>query len=136
MRFVDSNVLLYLVSTDPDESRKRGVALDLLGESDLCVSTQVLGEFYVQATRSSRPKALSHVDAVDLIESFGRYPVQAVTHAVVRAALATRTRFGISYWDAAIIEAARVAGADVVLSEDLQDGQDFAGVRIANPFRA
>lgn len=135
MRFVDSNVLIYLVSTDPAESAKRAVALDLLNDSDLCLSTQVLGEFYVQATRGSRAKPLGHSDAVALLESFGRYPVQPVTHAVVKSALATRARFGVSYWDAAIVEAARAAGAEVVLSEDLQNGQDFAGVLIANPFQ-
>jgi len=43
---------------------------------------------------------------------------------------------GISYWDAAIIEAARAADCDTVLSEDLQDGMDFGGVREFNPFQS
>lgn len=41
----------------------------------------------------------------------------------------------MSYWDAAIIEAARALDCDVVLSEDLQHDQDFAGVTVVNPFR-
>ena len=53
---------------------------------------------------------------------------------VVLAAMATRKRFGISYWDAAIVEAARSLGCVVVLSEELSDGQDYAGVRVENPF--
>jgi predicted nucleic acid-binding protein len=53
----------------------------------------------------------------------------------VLAALATRERYGISYWDAAILEACRSLGCDVVLSEDLNDGQDYGGVRVENPFR-
>jgi predicted nucleic acid-binding protein len=51
------------------------------------------------------------------------------------AALASRQTFGISYWDAAIIEAARAMGCTSVLSEDLDDGQDYDGVRVVNPFR-
>lgn len=51
------------------------------------------------------------------------------------AALTTRQRFQVSYWDAAILEASRALGCDVVLSEDLADGADYAGVRIENPFR-
>ena len=47
------------------------------------------------------------------------------------AAMSTRQRFEISYWDAAILEAARTLGCEVVLSEDLSDGQDYAGVRVA-----
>jgi len=53
----------------------------------------------------------------------------------VQAALATCDRFRISYWDAAILEAARSLGCEVVLSEDLSDAVDYAGVRVVNPFR-
>ena len=53
----------------------------------------------------------------------------------MRNALATAQRWQISYWDAAIVEAARQAGCPTVLSEDLQHGMDFAGVRVTNPFR-
>jgi predicted nucleic acid-binding protein len=53
----------------------------------------------------------------------------------MRAALATRARFRISYWDAAILEAARSLGCAVVLSEDLSDAVDYGGVRVENPFR-
>jgi predicted nucleic acid-binding protein len=53
----------------------------------------------------------------------------------MRAALDTRQRFQLPYWDAAIIEASRAMGCTQVLSEDLSDGQDYSGVRVANPFR-
>ena len=70
-----------------------------------------------------------------LIQSFCRYPVQEMTLVLVEAALRTTERFQISYWDAAIIEAARALGCREVLSEDLGDGQDYGGVRVVNPFR-
>lgn len=54
---------------------------------------------------------------------------------LLRGALVTAARWAISYWDAAIVEAAREAGCAILLSEDLQDGFDFAGVRVVNPFR-
>jgi predicted nucleic acid-binding protein len=47
----------------------------------------------------------------------------------------TRARFGISYWDAAILEASRALGCSTVLSEDLADETDYDGVRVENPFR-
>ena len=61
--------------------------------------------------------------------------MQELTVAVLQAALATTHRYHISYWDAAIIEAARTLGCHEVLSEDLSDGQDYGGVRVTNPFR-
>ncbi|MGO9750566.1 MAG: PIN domain-containing protein [Solirubrobacteraceae bacterium] len=134
MRFVDTNVLLYAVSRDPAERDKAGRANEVLASRDLGLSVQVLQEFYVQATRASRPDPLPHEQAVKLVESFLRFRVQEITTAVVLAALATRQRFGISYWDAAIIEAGRALGCDVVLSEDLSVGEDYAGVRVENPF--
>jgi predicted nucleic acid-binding protein len=134
VRFADTNILLYAVSTDAREADKAHVANAVLEDRQLRLSAQVLQEFYVQATRPSRVRPLSHEQAAGLVESFLRFDVEPTTANLVLDALATRRRFGISYWDAAIIEAARRAGCDVVLSEDLQDGQDFDGVRVENPF--
>ena len=135
MRFADTNVLLYAISRDPEEREKAERANALLAERDLALSVQVLQEFYVQATRASRPDSLAHDDAVQLIEAFQRFPVAPITTEIVQAALATRDRFRISYWDAAILEAARALGCETVLSEDLGDAVDYAGVRVENPFR-
>ncbi len=134
MRFVDTNVLLYAFSRAQDEREKARVAVEVLSSNDLCLSVQVLQEFYVQATHEHRSDPLSHVDAVGLVDSFRRFPVQEMTVALLTAAMSARQRFQISYWDAAILEAARELGCDVVLSEDLNDGQDYAGVRVDNPF--
>jgi len=135
VQFIDTNVLLYTISRDPAEQDKAKRANDILAGHDLGLSVQVLQEFYVQATRQSRFDAISHQQAVRLIESFRRFPVQDITSGIMMAALSSRQRFQLSYWDAAIIEASRALGCQVVLSEDLYDGQDYAGVRVTNPFR-
>ncbi len=135
MRFVDTSVLLYAVSQDVAEQAKAERANSILADRDIALSVQVLQEFYVQATRSTRPDALTHEQAARLVESFLRFPVQEIATPVMLAAMVTRNRFGLSYWDAAILEAARALGCEVVLSEDLADGEDYAGVRVQNPFR-
>jgi predicted nucleic acid-binding protein len=134
MRFVDTNVLLYAVSRDEEEAEKRRTALALLEAEDLALSIQVLQEFYVQATRATRSDPLSHEQALALIEAWFRYPVQPSDATLFRNALATKARWQISYWDAAIVEAARATGCPILLSEDLQHGMDFAGVRVVDPF--
>jgi predicted nucleic acid-binding protein len=136
VRFVDTNVLLYAISRDPAEHEKAIQADRILSARDLGLSVQVLQEFYVQATRATRDDAITHEQATQLVESFLRFPVQEITTGVLLAALGTRNRFSISYWDAAIVEAARALGCEVVLSEDLTDGADYAGIRVENPFRA
>ncbi|MEM9553254.1 MAG: PIN domain-containing protein [Acidobacteriota bacterium] len=135
MIFLDTNILLYAVSTDPTERDKAAVARALLDRSDLSLSVQVLQEFYVQATRPSRDGALTHDQATALVESFRRFPIEPLTADLVTQAMTTRARYQISYWDAAIIEAARAAGCRAVLSEDLNDGQVYGSVRVENPFR-
>jgi predicted nucleic acid-binding protein len=115
VRFVDTNVLLYAVSRDPDEHKKAARANDILAARDIALSVQVLQEFYVQATRASRPDPLTHDQAIRLVESFLRFPVLEVTTELMLAAAATCQRFGVSYWDAAILEAARSLGCDLVL---------------------
>jgi predicted nucleic acid-binding protein len=135
VQFADTNILLYAISRDPAEQEKAKRANDILAGRDLALSVQVLQEFYVQATRASRPDPITHQQAVRLIEAFCRFPVQDVTNVILMAALDTCHRFQISYWDSAIIEASRAIGCTEVLSEDLGDGQDYAGVRVTNPFR-
>lgn len=134
VRFVDTNVPLYAVLPTEEEQAKTKRANEILLAGDLALSVQVLQEFYTQATRESRPGHITHEQAATAIESLRRFPVQDITVGLMLAALDTRARFQISYWDAAIIEAARELGCEVVLSEDLSDGQDYGGVRVENPF--
>ena len=136
MRFVDTNILLYAISHDAAETAKAATANGLLSAGDLGLSVQVLQEFYVQATRASRRDPIAHEHAVGLIESWRRFPVQETTVELMIAALETRQRFRISYWDAAIVEASRLLGCVTVLSEDLDTGTDFDGIRVENPFAA
>ena len=134
VRFADTNVLLYAISRDPEEREKATRANRILASREIALSAQVLQEFYVQATRESRPDPITHEQALGLVESFLRFPVVDTTPALVLAAATTRRRFQISYWDAAILEAARSAGCEVVLSEDLSHGADYGGVAVENPF--
>ena len=117
-----------------EDAGKQRRALDLLGTRDLVLSVQVLQEFYVQATRPSRPGARAHEEAVNFTEALQRFPVQAITLDVMRAAFTIRERFGLSYWDSAILAAARMCDCDAVYSEDLSDEQDYDGLRVINPF--
>ena len=135
MRFVDTNILLYAASTAAEEAPKAHIARGLLESEDLALSVQVVQEFHVQATRPSRSGNLTHRQATLLIEAFLRFPVQETTVSLVRASLEARERFQISYWDAAIIEAARALGCRTVLSEDLSGGRDYDGVTVEDPFK-
>ena len=134
MRFVDTNVLLYAASTAPDESLKKERALAVLDSDDVAISVQVLQEFYVQATRRTKAERLSHGQAATLVESWLRFHVEEISVPLLRDAMASAARWRISYWDAAIVEAARAAGCSTLLSEDLKDGMDFGGVRVLSPF--
>lgn len=134
MRFVDTNVLLYAVSTAPEEAAKQQVARTILEGEDLALSVQVLQEFFVQATHPAREQRLTDDQAATLVEAWLRFDVREVTVRLMQDAFATARRWQISYWDAAIVEAARDAACAVLLSEDLQDGMDFAGVRVHDPF--
>ena len=135
VRFVDTNVLLYAVVPEEDEQAKAARANEILLAGDIALSVQVLQEFYAQATRESRQGRITHEQATSAVQSLRFFPVQDITVNLMLDALETRARFQISYWDAAIIEAARRLDCPVVLSEDLNDGQDYAGVGVENPFR-
>jgi len=133
--FLDTNVLLYSISRAPDEAAKRSRAIALLDEADCCLSVQVLQEFYVQATRATRVDPLPHALAAGLVLTWLRFEVQDNTVAILRSALEIKTAHGFSYWDAAIIAAARALGCASLYTEDLSHGRIIDGVAIINPFR-
>jgi predicted nucleic acid-binding protein len=133
--FLDTNVLLYSISDAPNETDKRHRALELLDRDDCGLSIQVLQEFYVQATRPTRTHALSHETASALIRVWSRFPVQDNTLEILNLALEIRSRYGFSYWDSAIIAAARALGCLTLYSEDMSHGREIAGVKVIDPFR-
>ncbi|MCY3889706.1 MAG: PIN domain-containing protein [bacterium] len=136
VRFVDTNILLYAVSALSEDSYKRGRALSLLEDGDLALSVQVIQEFYVQATRPSRADALTSEQALRFLEAIDSYPVQPVTEQIFQQAVTISQRFGLSYWDSAILAAAGAVGCEVVYSEDMSSEQDYDGIRVINPFES
>jgi predicted nucleic acid-binding protein len=135
LRFIDTNILLYSISSDPAELSKRNIAIALLDADDMALSVQVLQEFYVQATRPTRPDALSHDIAVGLVRTWLRFIVQETTLPIMIGALEIKATHQLSYWDAAIVAAARALGCRELLSEDMSHGREIEGVTITNPFR-
>ena len=134
MRFVDTNVLIYAVSPSPQEVDKRRKAQELLERGDLTLSVQVLQEFYHQVTRPNRTDPLTDTQALGFLKSIDSFPVQPVTQELFHSAVSISRRFQLSYWDGAILAAARAAGCDAVYSEDLSSEQDYDGLRVINPF--
>ena len=132
--FLDTNVLLYSISTDPGEAGKRGMALHLLDRIDCVLSTQVLLEFYAQATRPSRNGAVAHDNAMSLIEGLMRFPVQENDLLVLRSAFSLRKATGFSIWDCNVVAAAIASGCTELYTEDLSHDRIVGGMRIINPF--
>jgi predicted nucleic acid-binding protein len=97
------------------------------------LSTQVLQEFYVSATcKLSRP--LSSERAESRVRDLSLLPLVRVDAPLILAAIARSRSLGFSFWDALILEAALAGGADRLLTEDLQHGQEVEGLRVENPF--
>lgn len=131
----DTNVLVYLF--DGDSPAKRAVARVLVDEhvrrGTLAVSAQVLGEFYVTVTRKFGKKMTPN-SVREALRELGRLPFVSVDAGTVLAAATLSQDHTLSFWDALLVETAREGGCDELLTEDLQDGRDFDGVRIRNPF--
>ena len=134
--FLDTNVLLYaarnkLVGID---ALKRPVALDLIGNHEFTVSGQVLAEFYHNAIKDG-PHQLPVDEADDWIDRLAFMPCVAVDRNLVKAGAALAHRYKISYWDGVIVAAAHEGDADLLYTEDLNDGQRYGSVTAINPFK-
>jgi predicted nucleic acid-binding protein len=132
--FVDTNVLLYTIDEDPAGAAKRQRAQQLLLSERWGWSVQVAAEFFVNATSAKRPFRLSSADAAALLEAWFAYPILQLTPELVRAAIAIHERFQLSYWDGAIVAAAKELGCRTLYSEDMNTGQNYDGVTVVNPF--
>lgn len=135
--FIDTNVLIY--AHDRTDARKHlaaKAALEALWmDRTGALSTQVLQEFYAVATRKLASPLPRH-EAREVVSAYSAWQVVAIEPALIVAASHLEEAQQVSFWDALIIEAARVAGADRLLTEDLQHDRVIEGVRIENPFRA
>lgn len=131
--FLDTNVLVYTVLSDPAEGFKREIALELVDRENFAISAQVLQEFHVTVTRKlGHP--ISPAQSMEWIEQWAVFPCVAIDSELVMIAMELSGRFQISYWDAAILAAATRAGAGIVYSEDLNHRQQYGAVQVLNPF--
>lgn len=131
--FLDTNVLVYAFDDGEPEKRDRARTLLAAPPAPLVISSQVIVEFYVVVTRKLATP-LAGDDARAAVEQLLRFPVVPVDADLALAAVTTSASVQLSYWDALIIEAARAAGCDLLLTEDLADGSTIRSVRIENPF--
>ncbi len=134
--FVDANVLVY--AYDASDAVKQSIAQaalrQLWSDGSGLLSTQILQEFYAVATGRLKPP-MTPGEAREIVGLYATWPVVLIEPALILTASQLHERYQLSWWDALMVEAARVGGARRLLTEDLTDGQDIEGVRIENPFR-
>ena len=134
--FVDTNILIYAYDKDSGEKNLRAEAvIKELWESERgMLSTQVLQEFYVNATRKML-HPVSPAVARGIIENYLAWPVRMVEPPTILRASEFQERHQLSFWDAMILATAYEGKARTLLTEDLNHGQTIEGIRIVNPFR-
>jgi predicted nucleic acid-binding protein len=134
--FVDTNVLVYFRdASEPQKQRRARAWLERLWASRAGrLSYQVLSEFYVTVTQRLDPGLEPVAARTDVRNLMAWQPVSA-DRAVMERAWAVQDRYRLSWWDALIVSAAQKAGCEILLTEDLQDGQVLDGPRVVDPFR-
>lgn len=131
--FLDTNILLYAASRNPAHRSKKTKAIELIGETQFALSAQVLQEFYVNATRKADFNLRPDV-ALRWIENLEEFVCLPIDSGLVKTGAAVSVRYGISYWDGAIVAAAEAIGAPILYTEDLNHGQAYGTVTAINPF--
>ena len=133
--FVDTNVLVY--ARDTSELDKQPLAAawmeHLWRTRSARTSVQVLNEYYVTVTRKLSP-GLDQATARNDIRDLGAWQPTVVDHATIATAWDLEDRYSLSWWDSLIVASAVELGCDRLLTEDLQDGQEFDRLVVTNPF--
>jgi len=128
--FIDSNVVLYLLSGDAEKADRAEALLQLGG----MISVQVLNEV---ASVCRRKLKMQWVEVQALLlavkSACDVFPLTLASH---ERAIELAKRFQFSLYDANIVASALMAGAEVLLSEDMQSGMLVDGLLIRNPFQS
>ena len=134
-QFVDTNLLAYSLDSTAGVKRTRSEALlgELWSRGEGCLSMQVLQEFFVTLTRKLR-HPLSHSEAAKKVAYFAEWNLHAPSRSDLLSAVDLCNEFRVSFWDAMILQSARRMECRVLWTEDLNDGQTYAGVTVRNPF--
>ena len=135
--FVDTNILIYAYdqSSGTKHEQARGLVRELWEYRNGALSTQILQEFAFYLRRKvARP--LSAKQTRQTLEEYLNWQIIVNTAASTVQALEIEERYGISFWDALVVHAAQAAGAEILYSEDLSDGQSYGSVRVINPFKS
>jgi predicted nucleic acid-binding protein len=135
--FVDTNILMYAHEAAAGEKHARAKALleDLWKNRTGVVSTQVLQELAVNLRRKAK-KPLDVKATRDVVSDYLTWQVVVNGGDSILEALDIEAKYQISFWDALIVQAANVSGAEILYSEDLSDGQTYGAVQVINPFGA
>ena len=135
--FVDTNVLLYRHdSSKPEKQKAAETWLTHLWQSRSGrLSTQVLQEFYLNATQKLKPGLDREIARQEVMDLTVWHPIP-VDFQVIAEAWDLQDRYQLSFWDSLIAAASRLAGCRFLLTEDLQHDQDLNGVRVISPFVA
>jgi predicted nucleic acid-binding protein len=133
--FVDTNVLVY--SRDASEPQKLEQAMawmaHLWSTKTGNLSYQVLQEFYITVTAKLQPGLDPENARKDVRSLLAWHPI-VVNDRVLENAWIIQDRFLISWWDALVVSAAQLADCQYLLTEDLQENQEFGSLRVTNPF--
>ncbi len=133
--FFDTNILIYADDLGAGSKRERAITVldEHIRAGSAVLSTQVLQEFYVVATRKlGIPPELARRKLALL----GRLDLVSVNLELILSAIDLQRLRQLSFWDALIVRAAISSGCTVLFTEDLQDGSSIDDLHIVNPLRA
>ena len=134
--FVDTNILIYAL--DPADPQKRSVSADLLRETirtrTLILSPQSLNECYRVLTQ--RRRLMPQEEARGYVRMLAPWAIAPLDASTSERAWLVQDEVGAGWWDCLMLAAALLAECRMFLSEDLPDGREISGMRIANPFGA
>ena len=134
MTFLDTNILVYLI--DARDAAKqacaRSIIAEALGNPQYLISGQVLNEF---ANVAMKKLALTEDETLAYITEFRGIRTVETRSCLTDRALEIKKEHGLQFYDSLVLATAETCGCDELLTEDLNEGQVYAGVRAVNPFK-
>ena len=134
MKFIDSNVFIY--AADSKSRMKRTIARELISKAvasgECKINVQVLNEF---SSVARRKLGLTVDEIKAYLQMFRALTVLPLSEGVTEKGLDVMQRYGIQFYDSLLLVSAAESGCSEFISEDLNDGQIYCGMKVVNPFK-
>lgn len=130
--FLDTNILIYLYSTD-EPNKRQNVEKLFAADHQTFIRTQVLNEFVNVMNKKLKHSYSNILEAVRELNTHNN--VAIVNPITIEKAILLAEKHSYTFFDSLMLASALESNCSIFFTEDMHNGHVIEGMSIKNPFQ-